>query len=63
MSSPAPIAPSPPPATPVSRPEAPPFQPDPELIANAEGDERARRRTVAAAKAAHHAGSTDASQA
>lgn len=28
---------------------APPLRPDPTLIANAEGDERARKRTVAAA--------------
>lgn len=52
MSSTAPSAPSPA-AAPASRPpESPPFRPDPDLIRNAEGDERARKRTVAAARTA-----------
>jgi hypothetical protein len=38
-----------------SAPAAPPLMPDPDLIANREGDERARKRTVAAAERARRA--------
>lgn len=37
-------------AAPAGHQAAPPLRPDPDLIGNAEGDDRARKRTVAAAQ-------------
>ncbi len=53
MSSPVQTAPGPARAAArATQPAAPPLRPDPDLIGNAEGDDRAHKRTVAAARAA-----------